>query len=605
MTNFSVDKIKAMFPFPEFRENQESVLTSIVNSFNNGIDVFMLNAPVGSGKSPEGIDLGRMTGEYVNDDDVFGCYYSTPYKMLQDQLEKDFREYIEVIKGRGSYPCSVLVGNTCADGKCQIDTNFECDKWCPYIAARDAAMKAQIACSNFSYLMVVPPFIFKKRELLIVDEAHSVGDRALDYVSCTINAGVVYAKGGIPSYKTFDEYAKWLHSVASELMTRLEDANKQMKEADEAGDLILGLKERRDGLALVLSKVMNLINDYHDNNEDWTWQILDKGTRKERIQFKPITAGRFLDKVIWWRGEKLLLMSGTLFPELFVEEAGLTDKVCEFRNVQSTFPVKNRPIYYWPAGKMTMDQREYTIPTLAERVHIIMDRNKGKKGFMHCGSYQIASDVYDILMDINPDGDVWLQDKSRRDAHLEEWMESKEPSFFMSINRTEGVDLKAELCGYQIVGKVQFPYLGDAQVKARMNMKKYRCPECGKVIRTVEELVNCTCGGRLVYDMDVYVFTCGSCGRKLISGWDRHQEILSNDKCVCGGKMSMSVVTIDGQYWYNSCAVIDLVQSYGRANRSPTDKSEFWINDSSFMPLYKRMYLLFPKMFKEAVKVIK
>jgi Rad3-related DNA helicase len=434
-----------------------------------------------------------------------------------------------------------------------------------------------------------------------VDEAHSVGDWALNYVSCTVdNNGK-----NIPVYKTFKMYVEWLNGIAGELIEKLKAANEQMKSADESGELVLGLKERRDSIAMILSKVMNVINDYHDNAEDWVWEIFDKGTRKERIQFKPITAGRFLDKVIWWRGEKILTMSGTLFPELFIEESGLIDSVCEYNEIPSTFPPENRPIYYYPCGKMTMSQREYTIPVLAEHVDTIMNRNLDKKGFVHCGSYKIAEAIHDSIVDDNSVSDVWLQDRSRIDDHLEEWMESKEPSLFLSVNRTEGVDLKAELCGYQIVVKVQFPYLGDAQVKARLNMKKYRCPDCGKITRTVEELVDCTCGGNLILDMDVYTFTCDACGKKLISGWAKHKEILDKGTCVCGGNMNMSVTTIDGQYWYNANAVIDLVQSYGRAIRSKTDKAEYWILDSSFMGLYKRMYTLFPKMFKECVQVVK
>jgi transcription elongation factor Elf1 len=105
--------------------------------------------------------------------------------------------------------------------------------------------------------------------------------------------------------------------------------------------------------------------------------------------------------------------------------------------------------------------------------------------------------------------------------------------------------------------------------------------------------------------MDVYTFTCDTCGKKLVSGWVRHQEILDKGTCACGGNMTMTTTTIDGQYWYNANAVIDIVQSYGRAIRSKTDNAEYWILDSSFMPLYKRMYTLFPKYFKECVKVIK
>ena len=601
---FDVNRIKECFPFPEFRESQKEVTGDIINAFNSGVDVYLLNASVGFGKSPIGIALSRMTSERdeFDSDAVFGAYYSTPQKVLQDQLGNDFSDYIDIIKGRSTYKCSVIPGNSCANGMCQFDDKFECDMYCPYIDARNEAINGQIVCSNLAYLLVVPEFMFGKRELLIIDEAHSISDWALGFVSCTIKAYDV--DDSIPRFNNYYEYIDWLKEIHIILSKKFDSMCMRVDGSGGSGKFAIGLKEAKDNVAEVLARIEFLLDDYESTKEEWVFQINDKGTKKEAIKFEPITAGRFLDKIIWWRGEKKLLMSGTIFAELFVEEAGLTDVVCEYKEVPSIFPVEHRPVYYWPAGKMTKYERENTIPHLIERAFVIKQKYPESKGIMHCGSYKIAEDVFDGLRKLCGDG-VQLQDRNDRAGSLQKWMDSDEPSLFLSVNMTEGIDLKDELCRYQIIAKIQFPYLGDERVKSRMNMVKYKCSACGKVFRTVRDIEGskCTCDeGILSVDMDVYVYTCSECGKKLISGVD---ELITSDTCTCGNKFTKTIVTIDGKYHYDAQAIIDLVQAYGRVVRTPEDFADTWITDASFLPLYRKRYTVFPKMFKEAVKVIK
>lgn len=602
---FDLSRIDRLFPFREYRPYQREVIENIVKSLNGNAEVFLLNGPVGFGKSPVGICVSRMTDEktYMIDgdsnekteepDQIFGSYYTTPQKFLQDQLSKDFSDYIKVIKGRDSYRCSVLP-TSCKYGRCQT-SKYECKEPCEYLQARNEAMDGQICCSNFSYLMIVSKFLFGERQLLIVDECHSIPEWALEWVTCTIKSVDISEK--VPEYKTFDEYIVWLESVLEKLKT-VRDSLKSEKGASE--EFIFGLKEKRDKLNEIIAKIKRLLEDYKTNKEEWVFTIKDKGLGKERIQFQPVTAGRFMDSLVWWRGKKKLLMSGTIFPELFVEEAGLTDKVCQYVEIPSTFPVENRPVYYWPAGKMSLDWRGQTIPKMIEKITVIMSKNKQNKGIVHCGSYDIAERIYGGLMKMPLLGKVWLQDRFNRNDNLLDWINSKEPSLFLSVNFVEGIDLKDDLCRYQILAKVQFPYLGDLRIKARMKMIRYKCDKCNKYFRTSKNLVNdsCQCGGLLKEDMKIDIYVCQKCGTRLISP----KELLS---CQCGGLFDKKIVIVDGSLWYDMQAVIDIVQSYGRAVRSETDYAEYWILDESFMSLYKKRNVHFPKFFKEAVRMIK
>lgn len=605
---YSISKIDSCFPFKNYRQYQRECLIDTINAFNRNTEVYLLNAPVGFGKSPVGIGIGRMTSikeEPVtdNDDDEnikskeyksFGTYYSTPQKLLQDQLDKDFSEYIKVIKGRDAYQCSVL-STSCKYGKCQV-SSFKCNLACEYKAARNAAAEAQICCSNFAYLIIVPSFLFGERQLLIVDECHSVPEWGLNYVTCTVK--VTDVLNPIPEFKTFSEYIPYLEGVKTSLNLILEGLK------GDKTEVIIGLKEKKDHLKDLIKKIERLIEDFKEFKEEWIFTILDRGTGKERIRFEPVTVGRFLDRLVWWRGQKKLLMSGTIFPELFVEEAGLSDKVCEYKEIPSSFPVENRPIYYWPAGKMSRDNKEATIPKMIEKIVYIIAQNKNNKGFVHCNSYDIASKLYHGLKAMSstalPSGGIWLQNKDSRDISLREWMELKEPSLFLSINMIEGIDLKDDLCRYQICAKIQYPYLGDKRVKARMSLVRYICNKCGRCYRTSISLVDtmCRCGGVLEMNMKIDTYICQKCGVRLISP----KELVT---CKCGGDFDKKTVIVDGNYWYDAQAIIDLVQSYGRGVRSETDYCSYWILDESFGRLYKKRYTVFPKFFKEAVRVIK
>lgn len=554
--------------------------------------------------SPVGIAMGRMTDVVgtKGPQQPFGAYYLSPQNVLVDQLEREkaFSPFIALIKGRDHYsPCLVsgFDDKTCKFGKCQMDDSYECEELCSYKEARDIARVSQICVSNFVYMIIVSDFLFGERDLLIVDEVHSAPKWGLNFVTCTIWSKDI--ETSIPELETFNQYIEWLGVIDEKFEKDLNDVLVSIEDANENGEINLGLKEKKDHLKEIIDKIGRLLDDYEKYKEEWVWTVVDKGSKKERIQFQPITAGRFLENLIWRRGKKKLLMSGTIFPELFVEEAGLTDKICEYKEIPSTFPVENRPIFYWPCGKMSKDYRDITLPKMSDRVVVIAIRNKGKNGFAHCGSYNIAEYIYQRVKPILGDK-VVLQDEDDREGSLQRWIEADNKSLFLSVNMTEGVDLKDDICRYQINCKVQFPYLGDKRVKARMDMKRYVCNLCKKDYRTTKELTGspCSCGGKYELNMNVHIYTCQVCGKKFVTSKDMIN-------CGCGGLLTKQTFLVDGSYWYDMQAVTDLVQSYGRPVRSETDQAEYWLLDESFMRLYKKRYSSFPKLFKEAVKVIK
>ena len=77
----------------------------------------------------------------------------------------------------------------------------------------------------------------------------------------------------------------------------------------------------------------------------------------------------------------VFLMSGTILDKnLFCQLNGLdVTKACYY-SIESPFPLKNRPIYYMPVGKMSYKQKEDTFKRYIPYIQKLLDKYKDKKG---------------------------------------------------------------------------------------------------------------------------------------------------------------------------------------------------------------------------------
>jgi Rad3-related DNA helicase len=556
----SGNSIADFFPFPEFRDGQEDVLKRVSEAFDNDRNV-LISAATGFGKSPVNI---CVCGWSAN------AFYTTPLKHLQDQLNNDFADRIAVIKGRSNYVCGIDNEATAADAVCRTHSNYKCiareynvhGLSCPYFNAKAAAQQAHTVCSNTSYMMMVPHDSdyggFDPRELLVVDEAHGLDDWAVMYVSLSLYESDV---GKIPEFKRFIDYVGWVETSILVLLDKHDVLQAQLDTTRETSKnrIVVGLREERDRIVSAIQKCNILVDDYKTHGEEWVWEDTDTNHGKA-IQFKPITSGRFLQHMLWDRAERIVLSSATiLYPELYLTDIGLDFNNTDVINIGSKFPVKNRPFYVDSCGKVNHITNDYLMPVMADRIKEIMDEHSGKNGIVHCHSYNNANLIHDALNECGATN-VILQDRSRRNESLMEWIEDDTPSLFLSVNFTEGVDLKDDLCRYQVSVKVPFLYMMDSRVKARMQLKQYKCRKCGKEFRSMYN-------------------KCNDCGSV--------DNILQYD---------------DGEIWYAMKTIENILQSYGRAVRSPTDYADYYMLDGSFAYLYyKNKNSLFPTDFKKAL----
>jgi len=474
--------IDELFPFhkknglPSYRKNQyESIQNGLRCLIEQGYNSYYLDCPVGFGKSAALVTIARYLDRMYEDT----SYYSTPYKTLQDQLKKDHRE-IPQIKGRNNYTCLSNPLVSCEDGACQYKskTKYKCPNKenCKYNRAKERCSSAPITCANVSYLMSLrksgsEDIAFGNRKLLIVDEAHSIPEWGVNFVSATVyeNKNIT-----IPNYE--DNFPKHVTWIKDEVLPSLDESRQALFLSLYNKEDTLSFKQKLSKYKWLKQTIRNIkamVKDYKNRDEDWIYDIstTEKGGRK--ITYQPLKSASFLNKLLFNYGSKKIFSSATIDPLSYIEEGGLQFEEFKYKDcvfsVPSEFDPKKSPIYYKPLGKLTMTEKSVTFPKIiAEMNKVIYDR-KDRKGIIHTFSYNNAEYILD---NINPKVRPLLvmQDRDNREDSLNSWMESVKPSVFVSTKMTEGLNLANDLSRYQIYIKMGFPNIKNKRVEKRLSL---------------------------------------------------------------------------------------------------------------------------------------
>lgn len=555
-------RVEEAFAAPSFREKQKATTVELVKGIEDPeIDVVLLSAPTGAGKSLVLDTAARVTPG--------GSFITTPLNALVDQLEDD--EFISpnviTLKGRNNYDCIHPddKGTSVDEAICQRDSDFECEYKgsCQYYGRKADAVDHSEVVTNLPYLMaesMIPDVVkdtFGDREKLFVDECQGVEDFGLSFVQFTVSKRTmpddVWRKVDIPRESKTDDMEYMVDWLREGVMDPLSDListyeTMPMLSKDQANEF--------EDLKQFMLRIGNFLDDVE--NHEWIAEhdvdINKNSSNDSKIVFKPLRIGRFLDDLLWNRGETVVLSSATIPGGNWLNEIGLGGKNSKTVSVGSTFPVENRPVICnLDVGKMVSehsddeDNREVNGWPMAKRIMEIANHHEGQKGMVHCRSYGIMKSFAmhyrnHSTAEINGStvrpkqwfkDNVMLQDRYNREESLEEWVDS-DTQVFLSVAMDEGVDLDGDKCEWQCLAKTLYPFM-----TKRMERRK-----------------------EVAYDKN----------RK-------------------------------GEFWsyYNRKAVIQMQQAYGRAVRSPTDEAPFYILDSSAKGLIRRNAGMFQTWFLEAV----
>ncbi|MFC6827023.1 helicase C-terminal domain-containing protein [Halopelagius fulvigenes] len=496
-------RILPSFPAPSYRGTQEQALRDVRDAFAAGNDVVLVRAPTGSGKSllARSIAGAARTVEEAKPAEATNAYYTTPQvSQLDDVAEDELLSDLQVIRGKRNYTC-IINGeeDTPVDrAPCARQKGFDCTvrHRCPYFSDRAIASNRQIAAMTLAYFMqTAGSDVFRKRDVVVIDEAHGLAEWAEMYATIDLNPRTVpvWDDIGVPDVNAADDpvertvrFAEALTGVCKRAKDEL--LTKPELTPDEAA--------RRDRLQELRSELKWFVEDYRNPESATTW-VVDQPDG-EGMQIKPLDPERYLHHTVWDRGNKFALLSATILnKEAFCRGVGLNPDDVALVDVEHTFPVENRPLYDVTRGKMTYEHRDETLPKVARVLVRLMAHHREEKGLVHCHSYAIQSELKRRLARLGLGNRIRAHDRQNRDAELESWKATDDPDVFLSVKMEEALDLKGDLCRWQVICKAPYLNTNDSRVARRLEDGQwpwYRraalrtvIQACGRVVRAPDD----------------------------------------------------------------------------------------------------------------------
>ena len=478
---------------------------------------YLLNLPVGIGKSYLALMISdwykKNVSKFARVDII------TNSKILQDQYEYTF-ESISGLRGKENYECEAY-SCSCAQGAEFNRLNKTTCEECPYSNARENYISGGVSLTNF-YLYILyaiyNPKLMESRgaRVLIVDEAHDFDDVMSDFISIKITETIVKRMRFSNEYEvikklkavnSIERYVQFLSFLNGEILDTCEQMEKGMGSAPRSAKV-----DKRDlKISKVISeknsdvKLMNQITDlkqyqlkievflkeYKENPNNWVLESnWNEKLRQRELSLEPIWAFDYLDKYVFSQYDMVFLMSGTILDKnLFCQLNGLDVSKAVYYSIGSPFPLKNRPIFYMPIGKMSFKSKEDTFKNYIPYIKKLLDKYKNKKGVIHTNSFELAKWIQDSIKDPR----LIFHDSSNKDEMLKLHFESEEPTVIVSPSMDTGVSFDNDKARFQIIAKVPYPSLGSQKNKMRMSNNpdwyswKTSCSlqqACGRIVRS-------------------------------------------------------------------------------------------------------------------------
>jgi ATP-dependent DNA helicase DinG len=502
--------IQSYFPHPYMRDKQEKILGEIEQAIKSGFKNIFLEAPAGFGKSPVAIALARYLGS---------SHICTATKDLQAQYSRDF-PFLREVKGKSNFLCIIKdemgLDETCNYGPCLKDDGYDCiyktkladykvqgegtkyetveldhfaqkryiDKmksqsriiqldWkpCHYYHQKWIAVKSSHTIYNYKYFLsdLFYSNSIQKRQLLVLDEAHTVESEVADFKSFAIfNEGIAsfLPKLSIPYEKEYD-IETWIAfgtELREKLLIFIDKANTILEKKIEQYPFT------EKNLIDAITKEKNLttvIEDMKSNKDNWIVTNIEKAVNNQlrKVLVTPIDVSSYF-KDILDKGSISFFMSATILSKDYLCKIGgiKSDQVKFIRVHESTFPLKNRPIYLMNIAWLNAKTMNQSLPAIANAVNNIMTTHKNEKGIIHTTSYSQLRFIKENISKENAIRLVETGSKLDRNEMLEKHYKSSKPTVLISPSLYLGVDLKGNLSRFQIIVKVPYPDLTDRKI---------------------------------------------------------------------------------------------------------------------------------------------
>lgn len=491
-----------------FRKGQREVITAVVNAYHEDPEsTVVLDAPTGTGKS-----LIAMWASHILKEQGLRGYLVTSDLMLQDQYESDIHRLglrWPSIRGVDNYECTVN-GLPFSLGDCKLKgigyeqaEKLACYGQCEYLNNRRRAIDLPVALFNYSYWLIQRNYVedrmtiegkdvpFKQRDFVFFDEAHKVDDIVQNHFSPRIDMSIVdrfsVANRFIERVDLNCEIATIgnIKSIVHRLMTVRGKADlfKEMqnfrgiaKIYRKAATVAKGLANKRFKNKEVprdwqtamttfdrLKDVYCKFDDYVDLIKEVGLEAMVIDQSDEEAKFMCVEEQAMIRKYLHQKSGFKVFMSATIGdPRSYARIMGI--KNAKFIRMDNTFNYDKSPVVFVNRFKLSMRDKETSLPQVLKILDQILIKHKGQRGIIHSGSYAFSKYIYENSKYAKRMID-YTDSKGKKDA-LRNFKESDD-KILMGPSILEGLDLKDDVSRFQIFFKVPYPSLGDPLIKAK------------------------------------------------------------------------------------------------------------------------------------------
>jgi len=229
-----------------------------------------------------------------------------------------------------------------------------------------------------------------------------------------------------------------------------------------------------------IDKLTRTINNILSNPKNWIVSEVHKENYDVlRVEFKPLDASKYIRTIVE-KCPKTLIMSATILDHrTFEKNLGLDtgDDRTKFIQIQSDFPIENRPIFPLSVEYLNFSNLQQTdVKTKISRaIDNIMHIHSNDKGIIHTTSYEQLNFIKENLSKMNSRRLILTDPEIQRDEVIKEHIDSKKPTVLISPSLHTGLDLKDNLSRFQIITKVPYPNIADkwTSEKRKINEEWY------------------------------------------------------------------------------------------------------------------------------------
>lgn len=392
-----------------------------------------------------------------------------------------------------------------ADCPCEMATPDGCsyyDQWFRALEARDVVLnyafmvrivkarglKVAEGWGTMGKNQDVIPNPFVGRDLMVCDEGHNLEGALLDADKVEVYQASFERYGHrVPNTTDIEVWLEWAANIGPLLSKKYEELRKASTESGSDKVAFDTFKDanRVKGLVQVIDGIKDLAGIAADAQATGSPTVF-VGRRPYGYVIQPIWAWNRARRLLFGHASNSIVMSATLgTPGLAARLLGLEN--WSHLKIPSTFPLANRPIFYWPVSKMkyNMDDTDKMRQVVA-LANLATTKFPDSPGLVHTNSYALAKYMYENMAKVLPElqSRMILHTAAEREATFRDFEADPGNRILLTPAATTGVDW--DFLGWQMIPKVGYPDLSDDITRLRYDYVTEEGEALGKEVYTNE-----------------------------------------------------------------------------------------------------------------------